>query len=120
LKADYADTYVDRGVVSGLKGRIDRAIADISKGASLNPKSISDVSRGHFTSPFDDLTTFIKTHATNARAYEMRGILRLFQGHDDLAKLDFQRSLEPEPKLGQEINEVKRQLSRTIPPATGK
>lgn len=111
LKADYADTYVDRGCVNGLKGDIDHAIADISKGASLNPKSISDASRGRFTSPFDDLTTFLKAHPTNARAYEVRGILRLFQGHADLAEADFERSLTLEPKLGQEIDDVKRKLS---------
>jgi tetratricopeptide (TPR) repeat protein len=113
LKPDYADTYVDRGLVNGVKGNVDQAIADIRKGASLNPKSISDVSRGGFTLPFTDLNTFIKSHPTNARAYEMRGILRLLQGQDDEAKRDFQKTVELDPKLDPEIVEVNSRLSKT-------
>jgi tetratricopeptide (TPR) repeat protein len=113
LKPDYADTYIDRGVVRGLKGNIDQAIADIKKGASLNPKSISDVSRGSFTSPFGDLNTFIKSHPTNARAYEIRGILRLLQGQTAEAQRDFHTSMEIDPKLGPEITEVTGRLSKT-------
>ena len=45
LKPDYGDAYVDRGIVSGLKGDIHGAVADIRKGAVLNPRSVSDSDR---------------------------------------------------------------------------
>jgi tetratricopeptide (TPR) repeat protein len=106
LKPDYADSYLDRGMARGLKSDIDGAIADIKKGASLNPKSVSDISRGRFTSPFSDLNTFIKSHPTSARAFEIRGIFRLLQSKDTEAEQDFHKSLELDPKLKSEIDKL--------------
>ena len=45
MKPDYADAYVDRGRVRGLKEDIHDAVADIRKGAVLNPQSVSDSDR---------------------------------------------------------------------------
>ncbi|HET9711119.1 MAG TPA: tetratricopeptide repeat protein [Pyrinomonadaceae bacterium] len=110
LKPDYADAHVDRGMVRGLTGEIDRAIADIRKGVALNPRSISDSDRGNFSSPFIELNQFITRHPTNARAYAIRGVLRLLQRKETEAAADFKKSLELEPTLKTEINRITDEL----------
>jgi tetratricopeptide (TPR) repeat protein len=110
LKPNYADVYVDRGMVRGLQGNIDEAIRDMKKAASLNPRSISDMTRGNFTSPFTDLNTFIRSNRANARAYEIRGIFRLLQGKTTDAEEDFRKSLELDPKLKSEITRIAKEF----------
>jgi len=106
LKPDYADAYVDRGMVRGLKGEIDGAIADIKKGVALSPRSVSDSARGNFSSPFIELNQFITRHPGNARAYAIRGILRLLQRKETEAAADFKKSVELEPTLKTEIDRI--------------
>ena len=110
LKPDYADAYIDRGIVRGLKGEIDGAIADIRKGAALSPQSVSDSARGNFSSPFIELNQYIMKNPTDARAYEVRGILRLFQRKETEATNDFKKSLELEPALKSEIDRISEEI----------
>lgn len=114
LKPDYADAYVDRGMVRGLRGEIDGAIADIRKGVALNPRSVSDSVRGNFSSPFIELNQFITKHPNDARAYAVRGILRLLQRKETEAATDFKKSLELEPTLKPDIDRITEELSRVI------
>ena len=111
LKGDYATAYVNRGIVRGLKGDIHGAVADIRKGAEVDPTSVSDSDRGHFSSPFIELNQFITKNPSDARAYEMRGILRLLQRKETDATNDFKKSLELEPTLKPEINRITEELS---------
>lgn len=108
LQPDAANTFVERGCVRGISGELEQAVADIKKGFALNPESVSDKDPGHFTSPFENLRRFIASHPTNARAYEMRGILRLAQGKKIEAAEDFRRSLDLDPKLKSEIDKAKK------------
>lgn len=110
LKADYANAYVNRGVVRGLKRDIHGAIADIRKGVEIDPKSVSDSDRGNFSSPFIELNQFITNNPSAARAYVMRGILRLLQRRETDATNDFKKSLELEPTLKPEINRIPAEL----------
>ena len=116
LKPDYADAYVDRGIVHSLRGEIDDAVADIRKGAALNPRSVSDSDRGNFSSPFIELNQFITKHPSDARAYEIRGILRLLQRKEIEAAKDFKKSLELEPTLKTEIDRITKELSQVNKP----
>lgn len=112
LKPDYADAYVDRGIVRGLKGEIDGAIADIRKGATLNPQTVADTNRGKFTSPITDLNQFISKNPSDARGYEMRGIIKLLQHKETEAAQDFKKSLDLEPPLKAEIDRITAELVR--------
>ncbi|MCM3873314.1 MAG: tetratricopeptide repeat protein [Pyrinomonadaceae bacterium] len=105
-KTPTAYAYVERGVIRGIAGDIDGAMTDMRKGSSLNPETTSDKDRGNATSPFKNVTQFIKSNPTNARAYEVRGLLRLFQGKKAEADLDFAKSLELDPKLKLEIERL--------------
>jgi tetratricopeptide (TPR) repeat protein len=113
LWPSYADAYVNRGLVHGLKGNVDEAITDLRKGAALNPRSIAEENRGHFTSPVMYLNQFITANPTNARAYELRGIIRLLQGQETKAELDFHKSQELDPKLKSEIDRVTKEIKQT-------
>lgn len=108
LHPESAKTFVERGSVKGIIGEIDEAIADIKKGFALNPESVSDKDPGYFSSPFKDLSRFIESHPTNARAYEIRGIFRLAQGKNMEAAEDFRKSLALDPKLKSEIDKAKK------------
>jgi tetratricopeptide (TPR) repeat protein len=112
LMPSYSNAYVSRGAARGLKGDLEGAIEDMKKGATLNPKSISDDSRGKFISPFQGLNQFISENPTNARAYQLRGIFRLLQGKEIEAKQDFHKSLELNPQLKSEIDRIAKKLDR--------
>ncbi|HJT27858.1 MAG TPA: tetratricopeptide repeat protein [Pyrinomonadaceae bacterium] len=112
LKPDYADAYLDRGMVRGLRGEIDSAITDITKAVTLNKQSVSDSVRGNFSSPFIELNQFITKYPGHARAYEIRGILRLLQRKETEAATDFKKSLELEPTLKPEIDRITEEIRR--------
>lgn len=107
---NYADTYVRRGIVRGLMGDVQAAIADIKKGSLLKASSISDSALGNFISPFIELNQYITQHPGDARAYEVRGILRFLQGKETDGVNDFGKSLELEPSLGPEIDRITREV----------
>ena len=116
LKGDYATAYVTRGVVRGLKGDIHGAVADIRKGAEIDSTTVSDSDPGNFSSPFIELNQFITNNPSDARAYEMRGILRLLQRKVTDATNDFKKSLELEPGLKPEIDKITEELSQLNKP----
>jgi tetratricopeptide (TPR) repeat protein len=110
LKPDYAHAIVTRGIVHGLKGEIKEAIADFKRAFAINPATISDKSRGRFSSPFIELNQFIEAHPKNARGFEMRGIFRLLQKNIAEAEADFQKSLEMDKSLKSEIKEIRKEF----------
>lgn len=110
LKKDYSDAYVNRGVARGLSGDLNGAVEDLKRGAALNPKSISDESRGYFISPFENLNLFIRAFPANARAYELRGVLRLLQDKAKDAEADFRNSIAFNPLLKPEIDKIIKEL----------
>src|SRR5262249_4829254 len=88
-KPDYAEAYVDRGVLLGLMGNIEACIEGFKKGTALKSDVLSAGDwHGVGSSPFLDLNAFVKSHPTNARGYEMRGLFKLFQHLDDEAAQD--------------------------------
>lgn len=91
----------------GLKGNIEGAIADIKKGYSLDSASIEEKGKVSFTTPFERLNQFVANNPANARAYEVRGMLRLIQGKNSEAELDFRKSLQLDPKLKSEIERLR-------------
>jgi Tfp pilus assembly protein PilF len=112
-KPNYAEAYADRGIVRGLMGNIDDAISDIKQAAALNPQSISDKVPEHsFTSPFWELSTFIRVNGPNARAYQLLGFFRLLQHKEEEATKEFERALELEPGLKAEIYRISAALRR--------
>jgi hypothetical protein len=58
------------------------------------------------------LNTFIKSHPTNARAFEIRGIFQLLQSKDTEAEQDFHKGLELDPKLKSEIDKITTEVKR--------
>jgi tetratricopeptide (TPR) repeat protein len=105
-KPDYAVAYVDRGIVLGLMGNVASALIDLEKGVALKADTLSVKNFDRFGSPLAELNMFIKIHPTNARGYEMRGVLRLLQRNEPEALLDFKKSLELEPSLKMEIDRI--------------
>ncbi len=85
---------------------MDGAVADIRKGASIDPKSVSDASRGVFKSPSLDLNQFIASNPSDARAYLTRGVFRLVQGQDKEAEQDFRKGVELNPSLKLEVERI--------------
>lgn len=120
LLPGYFNAYVSRGIARGLGGDLDGAIEDIKKGASLNAAAVSDQSRANFTSPFNDLCQFILDNPTEAKAYELRGILRLLQGKAAEAEQDFLKSIQIAPGRKFEIESAIKKVSgaqaRAVPP----
>jgi tetratricopeptide (TPR) repeat protein len=114
LRPDYPNAYVYRGMARGLKGDLEGAAFDIRRGFTLDASVISDQGRSNFTSPFKDLTQFITSNPSNAKAYTLRGIFRLLQGNAAESEQDFRKSLGLEPRLKDEIDNINRELSRSI------
>jgi tetratricopeptide (TPR) repeat protein len=112
LKKDYADAYVNRGVVRGLTGDLDGALLDLRNGVALDPRSVSDESRGHFISPFKNLNQFIFGHPANARAYQILGVFRLLQGKENEAEQSFNRSIKINSQLKPEINRIIKEIKQ--------
>jgi tetratricopeptide (TPR) repeat protein len=110
LYPGYFGAYVSRGIARGIKGDVEGAVADLRKGVALNADAISDQSRGNFTSPVKDLTQFITSNPSNARAYELRGLLRLMQGKATESEEDFRKSLEMDAKLRAEIDGIVKEV----------
>ena len=86
------------------------ALVDIKKGAALNQTSVSASAYAKFTSPFDELNQFITSNPSNARSYELRGVLRLLQGKEAEAEQDFHKSVELDPKLKSEIANARKEI----------
>jgi tetratricopeptide (TPR) repeat protein len=111
--AAYADGYADRGIVRGLQGDIDEAIADFRKAKALKPDSIVDKAPEYsFCAPYRELSSYIKFYPNDARGYEIRGILNLLQDKEDEAKADFETSLGLQPSLKSEIDRIRAALGR--------
>lgn len=112
LMPDYPDAYVCRGIVRGLKGDIGGAIYDIKRGAALDANAIAERGGSNFTSPFKDLSRLIASDPSNAKAYELRGVLLLFQGKAKESDRDFRKSLGLDPKLKAEVGRVIKEIGR--------
>lgn len=112
LQPEYGLMFVDRGIVHGLKGDIVKALDDLTKGAGLDPRAIADASPGKFDSPFKDLERFIRSHPTNARAYEVRGVFRWLQNNGVESQLDLDKCVEMDPRLKPEIAIIRNRLTK--------
>src|SRR5215213_95929 len=118
LLPSYAFAYVYRGMVRGMKGDINGAMADMKKGISLDPNSASELGIGKFSSPPKKLNQFIASNPTNARAREVRGLLRLIAGRVADSEQDFRKSLELDPHLRSEINKAVKEVNATASGST--
>jgi tetratricopeptide (TPR) repeat protein len=106
-KADYAVAYAERAFAHGLLGNIDAALADVQQAVALNPESITlHTPASPFSVPFGSVNVFIKSHPTNARAYEVRGVFNLLQDKRDDAMTDFNQAVALQPSLKSEIDRI--------------
>lgn len=112
LMPDYSDAYVCRGIVRGLKRDMDGAINDIRRGAALDANAVAERGGSKFTSPFKDLSRLIASDPSNARAYELRGVLLLLQGKAKESDRDFRKSVELDPGLKAEVGRVVQEIGR--------
>ncbi len=111
--SEYAEGYADRGIVRGLQGDVDEAIADFKKAKALKPDSIVDKApEFSFCAPYRELSSYIKFYPKDARGYEVRGILNLLQDREGEAKADFETSLGLQPSLKSEIERIRATLRR--------
>jgi len=109
----YADGYANRGIVHGLLGDVDEAIADFKKAKALKPDSIVDkIPEFAFCAPYGELSSYIKNFPNDARGYEVRGVLNLLQDKEREAKTDFETSLGLQPSLKSEIDRIMATLTR--------
>lgn len=113
LRPNYAFAYVSRGLIRGLKGDLGGSIEDMKKGVGLDPKSASEQGTGKFSSPLKELNRFLESNPTNARAYEVRGALRLIAGRAAEAERDFRKAITLAPHLRLEIDKVIKEVKAT-------
>jgi Flp pilus assembly protein TadD len=90
-----------RGIALYRRGRLDEAIADLSKAITLkqHPRFYDDrgnllAQRGDFDGAIADLNRAIEIEPKFAKAYGDRGIVRLMRGEDTAAELDFRKCFE--------------------------
>lgn len=106
-KPDYAVAYAERAFAHGLLGNIDAALADVQQAVALNPQSITlHTPASPFSVPFGSVNVFIKSHPTNARAYEVRGVFNLLQDKRDDAMSDFNQTVALQPSLKSEVDRI--------------
>ena len=109
-----------RGIALYRRGRLDEAIADLSKAITLkqHPRFYDDrgnllAQRGDFDGALADLNRAIEIDPKYAKAYGDRGVVRLMRGEHTAAELDFSKCFELdktlETQLKLAVHEIKRQ-----------
>jgi hypothetical protein len=63
-----------------------------------------------------DLERFIALYPSDARGYEMRGLLRLMKGEEAGAEWDFKKSVELDLTLSAEIEDATRKIKARFRP----
>jgi tetratricopeptide repeat protein len=110
-----------RGIALYRRGRLDEAIADLSKAITIkqHPRFYGDrgnmlAQKGDLDGALTDLNRAIEIEPKYAKAYGDRGIVRLMRGDDDTsADLDFRKCFELdqtlEPQFKAAANDVRRE-----------
>ncbi len=98
--------YVDRGIIKGLGDDLSGAIDDIYQGFYLEKESVNEKPNESSTSSFIRLSKFIEQNPQNFRSFQVRAILRLFQGNKEEAQKDFQISEKLDKKLNKENSKI--------------
>jgi tetratricopeptide (TPR) repeat protein len=106
LDPSHPKSYFERGVIRALKGQIVECVTDIKKGLELDPNVFDGERQASFVTPAQLLDEFIASHSGNARAYEVRGIIRLMLHRQKESDEDFRKALELDPRLTTEIRSV--------------
>lgn len=108
------EPYYGRGLAKGLKGEVEGAVADIYAGLEVTAAAGADPAGGvrdaddAVSRMLADLTRLIKHHPSRARAYEVRGVVRLISGNEPEAERDFRRCKELDPALKAEVEKAAR------------
>jgi tetratricopeptide (TPR) repeat protein len=111
INNSYGLAYILKGIVYGLQGDLDKSIANFKKGFLLDSKLISEVNSPNFKSSFQNLNQYIAKNPNNARAYEVRGIFRLLQKKETEAEQDFNKALELDSSIKNDIKMIKKEFN---------
>lgn len=103
----YADAYINRGIVHDIMDNSDQAIADFTVAIDLEPDNadaynnlgIAQLARGDEENAIQNFDRAIEVDEEFAEPYYNRGVVRLHQGHWADAKLDLTTAQE----LGMDI-----------------
>lgn len=88
-----ADAVASHGIVRGLMGDTAGAVADLLRAGAMNPRSISEASRGAASSPARAVEQYIEMNPGDARAHVIRGALGLLNNKRERAEQDFGRAV---------------------------
>ena len=108
-----------RGIALYRRGRLDEAIADLSKAISLkqHPRFYGDrgtllAQKGDFDSAIADLNKAIELEPKNAKAFGDRGIVHLMRGEDTAAESDFEKCFELDKSLETQFKSAANQIKQ--------
>lgn len=93
-----------RGMTLGLKGYWDLAAENINMGLKMNAESQS-IYYGNINISLSDLDKFVAANNKNARAYAVRGLIKLLQKKESESIEDFKKAFELDNKLKTEMVE---------------
>lgn len=114
MTPNLANSYVERGVIKGLLNDLSGSVEDIYQGFYLEKDSVNEKPNESSTSPFIRLSDLIKQNPQSFRAYQMRAILRLFQGNKDEALKDFQASEKLNNNLNKENSQILSEINEIM------
>lgn len=108
-----------RGLALYRRGRLEEAIADLSKAISLkqHPRFYDDrgnmlAQKGDFDRALADLNQAIEMEPRYAKAFGDRGIVRLMRGDDTTAELDFKKCFELDKTLEAQFKTAAQQIKQ--------
>jgi predicted Zn-dependent protease len=85
---------------------------DIRNGFKLDPNLFDGERKASFVTPAQLLDEFIASNPGNARALEVRGVIRLMLRKRTEAEQDFNKALRLDSKLTSEINRLIKENDR--------
>ena len=97
--------YIIRGAIYGLQNKWERSIADMRTGFEMHLRPPGPFS-GSLAALIPEIDEYVTTNPKNARAYAVRGFIKLFQAKRSEADKDFERSFALDPELKMELTEL--------------
>ncbi len=106
LRPDFADAYLNRGVIYSLSGRHEQAIADANKAVALAPQSAPSYgvrgsiyeAAGRYNLAFADYNTALGLEPTFYQLFYKRGQLYQLRSQYDAAIADYTRGIAVQPE----------------------
>lgn len=103
--ADQAGAYSNRGMIYGMRGEVDRAIADFNAAIGLDPNNYaahynlgaSYLRKGESGKALQSLSNTIHLNPSYVDAHVMRGVAHYMRNDDDLAIADYSEGIRLNP-----------------------